>query len=206
MDDVQTVVSLGTPHLSTYQLTIEPGTRFGALAERGEEVSVNEGLLASMYNGVEATAHQLGLSHYEISNAARPGFESKHNLGYWFGRSYMGLGPSAHGLYASDDAMVRYSNCGGMDTYLKSFECADPLVPLTASEERLDADSFAEDLLLTGLRLKSGIKPTESMTRTYLEKVADLTDAGLMKIVDKRWMTTPKGRVVLDYVLRRLLL
>ena len=90
-------LSFGTGHLSLYQLTIEPGTRFAAMAAKGELVPADPDESAALYELTRDMTAAAGLPAYEISNHARPGEESRHNLSYWRYRSYAGIGPGAHG-------------------------------------------------------------------------------------------------------------
>ena len=203
--DVERIIDLGTPHISTYQLTIEPGTRFATRAARGEPVSLDEGYLETMYQSIEERAASLGLVHYEVSNAARPGFESKHNLGYWLGRTYMGLGPGAHGLSPDGSVLCRYGNRSGVKAYIARMAEPHALHKLATFRDVIDADTQSEDLLMTGLRLKAGIVPTSAMAAKYGERVTNLCREGLMRACEGRWLATSRGRLLLDYVLRRLL-
>src|SRR5438045_8445801 len=90
-------LSLGTRHLSLYQLTIEPGTRFAALHAAGKFEPLNADASASLYELTDAMTSAVGLPGYEISNYARGGQESRHNLSYWRYGDYAGVGPGAHG-------------------------------------------------------------------------------------------------------------
>src|SRR3954454_2502546 len=89
-------LGFGTGHLSLYQLTIEPGTRFAALAAKGELLQADPDESAALYELTREMTEAAGLPAYEISNHARPGEESRHNLAYWRYRSYVGIGPGAH--------------------------------------------------------------------------------------------------------------
>ena len=95
--ELEQALSFGTSHLSLYQLTIEPGTRFAAMAARGELVPADPDESAALYELTQEMTGAAGLPAYEISNHARPGEESRHNLAYWRYRSYVGIGPGAHG-------------------------------------------------------------------------------------------------------------
>src|SRR3546814_3169054 len=90
-------LAFGTGHLSLYQLTIEPGTRFATLAAKGELVIPDGDAAADLFDATQAMTRAAGLPRYEVSNHARPGEESRHNLTYWRYGDYAGLGPGAHG-------------------------------------------------------------------------------------------------------------
>ena len=93
--ELRRALSFGTGHLSLYQLTIEPGTRFAALAAKGELVPADPDHCAGLYELTQAMTEAAGLPAYEISNHARPGEESRHNLAYWRYQTYVGVGPGA---------------------------------------------------------------------------------------------------------------
>ncbi|MEA3034084.1 MAG: hypothetical protein QOH86_2100, partial [Sphingomonadales bacterium] len=95
--ELERALGFGTGHLSLYQLTIEPGTRFAALAAKGEFEEADPDHAATLYEVTQALTGAAGLPAYEISNHARPGEESRHNLAYWRYRPYLGIGPGAHG-------------------------------------------------------------------------------------------------------------
>ena len=98
--ELRRALDLVADHLSLYQLTIEPGTKFEALHRRGEIVLPNEDLGAALYDATAEEAARFGLLPYEISNYAKPGAESRHNLQYWRYGDYSGIGPGAHGFCA----------------------------------------------------------------------------------------------------------
>ena len=95
--ELERALSFGTGHLSLYQLTIEPGTRFAALAAKGELETADPDFAATLYELTQDLTEAAGLPAYEISNHARPGEESRHNLAYWRYQAYAGIGPGAHG-------------------------------------------------------------------------------------------------------------
>lgn len=95
--ELRRAIGFGTEHLSLYQLTIEPGTRFATLAAKGELTIPDADLGADLFEATRAITAAAGLPAYEISNHARPGAESRHNLTYWRYRDYAGIGPGAHG-------------------------------------------------------------------------------------------------------------
>jgi putative oxygen-independent coproporphyrinogen III oxidase len=142
---------MGLSHLSCYQLTIEPGTRFGELAKRGRLPMADEGHVAEAFLAIEAALATRGLAHYEISNYARPGHEARHNLGYWRGDEYLGLGCAAVGfvLAAPDaDHGVRYRNEPRPDAYTNG---------APASEETIDAPARTRERIMLGLRVAGGV-------------------------------------------------
>ncbi len=161
--EAQILTSLGTEHLSAYALTIEPGTQFGALARKGKLPLLEEAAVADSFLAVEETLESAGFEHYEVSNYAKPGARSRHNLGYWLGRSYLGLGTGAWGtLVASDGARYRYRNTPSPERYLagrEQFASADLFRegPLVANFEPLAPETALAERIMLGLRLADGV-------------------------------------------------
>ena len=143
-------LSFGTGHLSLYQLTIEPGTRFAAMAARGELVPADPDESAALYELTQEMTAAAGLPAYEISNHARPGEESRHNLAYWRYRNYAGIGPGAHGRR------------GGMATQ-RHRKPENWLAALArnghgiAEEKAIPPAEQGVEALLMGLRLAEGV-------------------------------------------------
>lgn len=162
VSDVERVVETGVDHLSAYALTIEPGTRFGALAAGGKLPLLDDAQVADSFEAVSLTLGKLGFRHYEISNFSRPNKESQHNLGYWWGRDYLGVGSGAYGTVSkSPSERLRYRNLLSPEKYVDTW--TSPTLPsrpfaeaLTEREELSPAVSLQEALLL-GLRTEDGI-------------------------------------------------
>lgn len=203
--DVQRVVELGAPHVSIYQITVEQGTAFGGRTQQGEQLVTGEGNLIAIYKAITAKLVDLGLENYEISNAAKPGHQSQHNLGYWLGRPYMGLGAGAHGFYPSQNEAIRYANLSGAEPYLAALRNSGAAEGIEQIRERLGEGALAEDLLLTGLRLKDGLMPNQYMRQQFTEQVDRLCAEGLMSQDFDRWFATERGRLILDHVIHQIL-
>jgi len=153
---------LGTTHLSAYALTIEPGTQFGALARKGKLPLLDEAAVADSFLAVEETLESAGFEHYEISNYARPGARSRHNIGYWVGRSYLGLGCGAWGTIEQAGQRIRYRNTPAPERYLSasaSYASADlsRVGPLVANHEPISTETALAERIMLGLRLAGGI-------------------------------------------------
>lgn len=154
--EVRRVAELGVEHLSAYALTIEPGTEFGQRARHKSLPLLPDEVVAESFVAVDQTLATLGFEHYEISNFARPGARSRHNLGYWLGREYLGLGTGAWGTLGR----VRYRNTPAVERYLAaSWAQADlsresALVP---EHEPIDAETALRERILLGLRLAEGL-------------------------------------------------
>jgi len=192
-------LAFGTGHLSLYQLTIEPGTRFAALAAKGELPEADPDHAASLYELTQEMTEAAGLPAYEISNHARPGEESRHNLAYWRYRSYLGIGPGAHGRR------------GGLAT-LRHRKPENWLAALArnghglAEETALTPEEQARETLLMGLRLGEGIKTEGLEARIDWGVVARLERQGLLDRSPDRLRVRPPGRLLLDRILAEIVL
>jgi oxygen-independent coproporphyrinogen-3 oxidase len=137
--------------MSCYQLTIEPGTRFGELAKRGRLPLADDGAVAESFLAIDAALGARGLRHYEISNYARPGQEARHNLGYWRGDEYLGLGCAAYGFVlegADAGTGIRYRNDPSPERYMAG-------APET--REPIDGAARARERIMLGLRVTEGV-------------------------------------------------
>lgn len=147
--DVDVLVAEGLDHVSAYALTIEPGTQFGTLQRLGKLEVADEDAYAEMFLAAEARFAAAGLSHYEVSNYARPGEEARHNQHYWRGGDYLALGAAAVGCLSEGTSARRWRNRSDPQRYL-----ADPSEEW--SEELSPADRIQEALML-GLRTTEGV-------------------------------------------------
>lgn len=142
------LADLGLRHLSCYQLTIEPGTQFGELARRGRLPLADDGRVAEAFLAVDDALAAKGLAHYEISNYAVPGEEARHNLGYWRGEEYLGLGCAAYGFVRTPSGGVRWRNSPDPQRYQHGTEAP--------TEEALDPLALLRERIMLGLRLAAG--------------------------------------------------
>jgi oxygen-independent coproporphyrinogen-3 oxidase len=166
--ELERALGFGTEHLSLYQLTIEPGTRFAALAAKGELPTLDTDEAAHLFELTRAVTAAAGIPAYEISNHARPGAESRHNLTYWRYRDYLGVGPGAHGRRGGLATLRRKKPENWLSAVARNGHGLESEEPLTPSMR-------AEEALLMGLRLGEGID---------LARVADRTGLGRDAIVD----------------------
>jgi len=143
-------LAIGTTHLSLYQLTIEPGTRFETMVRKGDFLPLDEDACADLFTLTRERTASAGLPAYEISNHARPGEESRHNLAYWRYQDYVGIGPGAHGRRGGM-ATVRHKK---PENWLAAVDANGHGL----NEERpLALGEQASEALLMGLRLDEGI-------------------------------------------------
>jgi putative oxygen-independent coproporphyrinogen III oxidase len=192
-------LAFGTGHLSLYQLTIEPGTRFATMVAKGEFTPADPDHGAALYEATQEMTGMAGLPAYEISNHARPGEESSHNLAYWRYGTYAGVGPGAHGRR------------GGRFTR-RHRKPENWLAGLARNghgiveEGELDSDGMAVEAVLMGLRLREGISLDRLGTRLDMAAVARLEAQGLLARGAGRLRATPAGMLLLDAILAEIVL
>ena len=197
--ELERALAFGTGHISLYQLTIEPGTRFAAMAARGELRPRDPDEAAGLYELTQALTEAAGLPAYEISNHARPGEESRHNLAYWSYRPYLGVGPGAHGRR------------GGMATQ-RHRKPENWLAALArnghgiAEKAAIDAAAAATEALLMGLRLRDGVELDAVRRSLDQAAVRRLEGHGLLATEAGRLKPTPRGRLLLDGILAEIAL
>ncbi|KFB08385.1 radical SAM family heme chaperone HemW [Nitratireductor basaltis] len=204
--ELEEAIGYAADHLSLYQLTIEEGTPFHALRAAGKLVIPDADSAADLYAATQEVTAAHGLPAYEISNHARPGSESQHNLIYWRYGEYVGVGPGAHGRFREGTrrtvTFTERSPEGWLDLVERKGHGVTGGETLTRAEE-------ADEFLLMGLRLAEGIDLVryEQFTGRPLspERIAVLREEGLVAPVgNSRLRATPAGMVVLDAVVADL--
>jgi coproporphyrinogen III oxidase-like Fe-S oxidoreductase len=200
-------------HLSLYQLTIEPGTRFATEHARGAFALPDPDAAARLYGATAEEAARFGLAAYEVSNYARPGAESRHNLTYWRYGDYVGIGPGAHGrLPLAPGGLTATRRHRAPEEWLARVERHGHG---TTAEEALAPEERAREALLMGLRLAEGVDPRRIEARsggmplaTALDPAmlaACLEEAYLEWTPEGRLRATEEGRLRLDAMLPVLL-
>ena len=198
-------LGFGTEHLSLYQLTIEPGTRFATLAAKGELALPDEDTAAELWARTREATAAAGLAAYEVSNHARPGAESRHNLTYWRYGDYAGIGPGAHGRRGGVATQRHRKPENWLAAVARNghgLQLEDPLAPRTRAVEAL----------VMGLRLTEGIDLARIARRTGLIDLVDpgaerrLADLGLLRRDGDRLMLTEAGAPLLDAILADLVI
>lgn len=200
-EELRAALRLGAGHLSLYQLTIEPQTAFGRAAARGRLSSPPDDLAADLFEIAQDETAAAGLPAYEISNHARPGEESRHNLLYWTYQDYLGIGPGAHGRF--DEAGRRIATLAPAPPRVYLETCATQRFAET--EEILTAAAVRAERLAAGLRLTQGIEVSADDWRVLAERAPPLLADGLLLRDGARLRASDQGRRVLDAVLRALL-
>src|SRR4029077_14485978 len=155
-DELKLAISEAAEHLPLYQLTIEEGTPFFGLHAAGKLKTPDEAVARALYDVTQEVCAQHGLPSYEISNHARSGAECQHNLVYWRGEEYAGIGPGAHGRLDLDGIRHATSTEKRPEAWLMRVEANGHGV---VSDDRLNSEECADEFLLMGLRLAEGIDP-----------------------------------------------
>ena len=198
-------LSLGTSHLSLYQLTIEPGTRFASMVQRHEFEPLDVDRAAALYELTDAMTSAAGLPAYEISNHARPGRESRHNLTYWRYGDYAGIGPGAHGRRLG----MRTVRHRKPENFLSAIARNGHGIAEEASLSPIEA---ADEALVMGLRLAEGIDAEALAQRFGLDSIVDwerverLVASGHLARDGAVIAATAKGRLLLDRILGEIAL
>jgi putative oxygen-independent coproporphyrinogen III oxidase len=167
-EQAEALADSGLKHLSCYQLTIEPGTQFGERKKRGLLPMADDGAVADAFLAIDEALERRGLRHYEISNYAVPGDEAQHNLAYWRGDEYVGLGCGAFG-YVRDPAGqgVRYRNAIVPKDYVERTRTIRPDIlgeddGLSSMSEPLSPDALLRERIMLGLRIAEGLNLTRA--------------------------------------------
>ena len=205
--ELSRALSFATGHLSLYQLTIEPGTRFAAIAAKGELPQADPDHAAALYELTQALTAAAGLPAYEVSNHARPGEESRHNLVYWRYHAYAGIGPGAHGRRAGAVSQRHRKP----ENWLAALRRAGHGI---VEEHSLSPAEKGIEALLMGLRLHEGVD---------LGRIAELAGKPVDRLIDERAVARfeaqrlvsrsgahlrvePAGMLLLDTILAELVL
>lgn len=204
--ELRQALDMAVDHLSLYQLTIEQGTAFGDRYNAGKLRDLpDEDLSADLYAMTQDICGAAGMPSYEVSNHARDGAQSRHNLIYWRYGDYAGIGPGAHGRVTKDGtrwATEAYSNPARWLSSVPSMETEKPRTALTRQDQ-------AQEFLLMGLRLKEGISLSRyaaiNSQPLPASAIEELTDLGMLKQSEDRIIVSNQGFMVLNAVISRLL-
>jgi oxygen-independent coproporphyrinogen-3 oxidase len=197
---LQFALAFGTSHLSLYQLTIEPGTRFASMVARHDFEPLDTDRAAVLYELTDALTLERGMPAYEISNHAQQGQESRHNLTYWRYGDYAGVGPGAHGR-RHGMRTVRHKK---PENFLSALRCNGHGI---AEEEALLATEAADEALVMGLRLSEGIDAGAIARRFGVTSIVDwqrvdrLVSLGHLSRDGERIAATRSGRLLLEAIL-----
>ncbi len=204
-NDLDQVVDLAPPHISYYQLTVEPNTPLAVKIASGRLTLPKNDLMAAMYRGIYQTLSKHGYERYEVSSFARPGFACRHNLRYWEGGDFLGLGPAAHSFIGER----RFANIADLGVYLKSLD--NHVRPLVA--DAVGTEERITEAVMLGLRTARGISRGDFQRRFGLpveraidgDMLARLRDNGLISADEDYVKLTDSGLPVADDIIRRLI-
>jgi oxygen-independent coproporphyrinogen-3 oxidase len=205
-DELKRAISEAAEHLSLYQLTIEPETPFFGLHAAGKLKIPDEAVARALYDVTQEVCAQQGLPSYEISNHARPGAECRHNLVYWRGQEYAGVGPGAHARLDIDGRRHAIATEKRPETWLMRVEAQGNGV---IADDILNSEERADEFLLMGLRLAEGIDPQryKALSGRALDprRIALLKDEGAITVDASGWLRVTKdGFPLLDAVVADL--
>jgi putative oxygen-independent coproporphyrinogen III oxidase len=202
--ELKQALAFGTEHLSVYQLTIEQGTAYASLARQGKLQLPNEDMAADFYEQTQEICESAGLPAYEVSNHARPGAESRHNLTYWQYGDYAGVGPGAHGRLTVSERRVATQAERLPERWLAAVEQRGSSLTVT---DIASADAAREHLLMH-VRLTEGLNLSDYQTRwgraIPADRIASLSQLGLITLKHDRLAATARGRLVLNTIIRQL--
>lgn len=204
--ELKQALSFGTEHLSLYQLTIEPETPFALLYKTGKLHIPDDTLAAELYEATQEVTEAAGLPAYEISNHARPGAESRHNLIYWRYGEYAGVGPGAHGRLTLDGERMATATLRLPERWRRQIETSGQAFSEMAPVADQDA---AREHLLMNLRLREGLDLAAYARRWNGRpsggRIAALVQQGMLSLEGDELRATPQGRLVLNAVIAELL-
>lgn len=193
-------LKMATGHLALYQLTIEPGTAFGDRFDRGKLAGLpDENIAADMYEVTQTIMQNAGFEAYEVSNHAAGDAASHHNLIYWRGHDWIGVGPGAHGRFNKAGWRVATETHLAPGLWLKAVMDGSG----ESLRRNLSTDEAQAEKLMMGLRLNEGLLLAEHSN--YIMKFKSLEDIGMLRLTSDRVYTTTAGRMLLNAVLRQLL-
>ena len=203
--ELDRALAQGCTHYSLYQLTFEEGTPFHAALLRGTMKELDAEAAVALYELTQDRMTAAGMPAYEVSNHAAPGQESRHNLVYWRYGDYLGVGPGAHGRLTVDGARIATATERRPEAWLAQVsERGDGI----SQWETISTDEQGTEALLMGMRLSEGvdIERIEKLLGRPLPalRVSELKSQGLVEVSKTRLRATPRGRLVLNTVLKKL--
>lgn len=213
-DTLEQTIALSVEHLSLYNLILEGNTPLEGQVKRGTLPTPDDDLAADMYDLATDVLASAGFEQYEISNWAKPGFESRHNLQYWLNLPYLGLGPGAHGYAANTRTIVLRSPQKYVDVMRQSAALlAFPRTPAVSKAVLVDREAEISETIMMGLRLvRDGIVRQRFLQRFGVDLVAlkpepieTFANYGLLYVDDSVVKLTQAGRLVSNAVIRELI-
>ncbi|MEP6594821.1 MAG: radical SAM family heme chaperone HemW [Ginsengibacter sp.] len=196
-NNVETVIALKVPHVSCYALTVEPATALQKMITQKKKKDVDHEAQARQFSMLMNWMNTAGYEHYEISNFALPGYRSRHNSSYWQGKSYIGIGPSAHSYLGN----IRRWNVRNNALYIKSLE--NNILPF--EKEELTLTQQLNEYIMTSLRTIEGLDLDfvkenfgEERTNKLLEESAKFQKTKKLKDINQNLILTQEGKLFAD--------
>ena len=203
LQNIETALSYGIPHISCYALTVEPKTALHSYIQKGQMPPLDEALAAEHFKLLVKLLEANGFVHYEFSNFGKPNYFSQNNSSYWLGKKYLGIGPSAH----SFDGQSRSWNVSNNAKYIKAIQNQE----LYSETEILSLTDRYNEYIMTGLRTIWGVSFARVETEfgaTYLQylnkQIQSHLQTGVLKIDDGILTTTAKGKFLGDGIVADL--
>lgn len=201
--NIQQLIELHIPHISSYSMTVEPATALSSFIKKGEQKPMDEGQSAAQFLILMEQLTEAGFDHYEISNFAKPGLYSKHNSNYWEGVPYLGIGPSAH----SYNGESRQWNISNNSKYIDQIE----LKKIPAEIEVLSIENRINEYIMTSLRTSRGMD-LQKITKRFGSDYSNEIKNGLEPFIDKNWIIfkdqiitlTTDGKLFADHIASEL--
>lgn len=204
-ENLKIALDLGVPHISSYALTVEPRTALKSMIEKGKIAPVDEDAAKEHYEIMIETLEAAGFENYEFSNFGKEGYFSQNNTAYWFGKPYLGIGPSAH----SFDGISRKWNISNNTLYIKALAKGE----IPAEAEVLSTTDRYNEYVMTRLRTKWGVSISEvekkfgATYKEYLLREAEkLIEDGLLKREGDNLLVSKKGKFLSDGIAADLFL
>ncbi len=201
--NIQQLIELQVPHISSYSITVEPATALSSFISKGKEKPMDENQSAAQFIILMDYLQEAAYEHYEISNFAKPGMYSKHNSNYWQGVKYMGIGPSAH----SYNGETRQWNVSNNTKYTDAIN----LKTIPAEIEILEVKDRVNEYIMTSLRTSWGMD-LEKISQDFGSDYSNSVKAGLETFIDKGWVNmkdktailTREGKLFADHIASEL--
>jgi oxygen-independent coproporphyrinogen-3 oxidase len=198
--ELNEAISLASNHLSLYQLTIENGTKFGAMAQAGLLNEIDEGVAAEMFELTNHITTKNGFTRYEVSNHAKSGFESLHNMNYWEYGDYIGIGPGAHGRYRGIEGKIMTIDIKQPELWMQSlFEQGNGIKVL----DKLSPEEMRIERIMMGIRTKYGISLELIVNKDNI--ITELINDKLIQLIDNKLIVTDTGLIILNSVTAHLI-
>ncbi len=210
--ELETAINFGTKHLSLYQLTIEKGTKFFSQFARGDFEMPNENLAAEFYDLTNEITAKNGFENYEISNYCRQNYSCKHNLVYWQGDDYIGIGAGAHSRVYFESETERKAIFMIHEPNLWLKKISEKCVGIQKIE-RISETELLEELILMGLRLNQGIDDHIFLNHfnknlkdiINFNKLKNLTEQGYLEVASNNIKITKQGRILTNSIIKEVL-